>query len=167
MNEPQISLTGNLARDPELRFTPNGVPVADLRIGSTQRRRVGEQWEDGETLWFDVACWKQLAENVCASLKKGDRITVAGRLAQRSWARGDGSTGTTLVVDASAVGVDLGRYPVTVRKPVREGSAVEVFADRYLDAAGSDVAFDATTGELLDGDRVQGAALADEDELAA
>ena len=127
MNEPQIHLSGNLAFDPTLRFTPNGVAVLDLRVGSTQRRKVGEQWQDGETLWFDVTCWKQVAENAAASLKKGDKVTVTGRLAQSSWTREDGTTSSKLVVDATAVGVDLARFPVTVNKPVRESAGEATF----------------------------------------
>ena len=125
MNEPQIHLTGNLAFDPEVRYTPNGVAVADLRVASTRRYKIGEDWHDGETLWFDVACWKQLAENVGSSLKKGDKVTVAGRLTQRTWIREDGSPSVKLVVDATAVGVELSRFPVKVLKPAREGSAAE------------------------------------------
>lgn len=127
MNEPQIQLSGNLAFDPTLRVTPSGLSVLDLRVGSTQRRKVGEEWQDGETLWFDVTCWKQVAENAASSLKKGDRVTVAGRLAQSSWVREDGSVSTKLVVDATAVGVDLARYPVEVKKPARESAGEKTF----------------------------------------
>ena len=161
MNEPQISLSGNLAFDPSLRYTPNGVAVVDLRIASTQRRKVGDAWEDGETLWFDVACWKQLAEHVSTSLHKGDRVTVAGRLAQKSWKRDDGTEGVKLVVDATSVGVDLSRYPVSVLKPVRESAAQEVFPDRWVDR---------TTGEVVSaplGDPGPLVPLPDDEEVAA
>ncbi|MCW2501519.1 MAG: single-strand binding protein, partial [Frankiales bacterium] len=136
MHEPLISLTGNLAFDPTLRYTPNGVAVVDLRVASTQRRKAGEDWEDGETLWFDVACWKQLAENANASLHKGDRVTVTGRLAQKSWTREDGSTSVRLVVDATALGIDLTRHRITVVKPVRESAAEATFPDRWADTGG-------------------------------
>src|SRR4051794_35756030 len=87
VNEPQIHLTGNLAFDPKLRYTPNGTAVVDLRVATTPRRKVGEEWVDGETLWFDVSVWKQFAENVAQSLHKGDRVTVSGRLAQSTFIR--------------------------------------------------------------------------------
>ena len=138
MNEPQIHLTGNLAFDPEVRYTPNGVPVVDLRVASTRRYKLGEDWHDGETLWFDVACWKQLAENVSGSLHKGDKVTVAGRLVQKSWTREDGTTSVKLVVDASAVGVDLSRFPVRVEKPVRAGGAADALSDRWADKTTGD-----------------------------
>jgi single stranded DNA-binding protein len=130
VNEPQISLAGNLAYTPTLRFTQNGVAVTDFRVASTQRKRVGEQWEDGETLWFGVTCWKQLAENVAKSLHKGDRVTVAGRLAQRTWTKDDGTDVVNLEIDASAVGVDLGRYPVTVDKPQRSTADQDTWGDK-------------------------------------
>ena len=155
MNEPQIHLSGNLAFDPEVRTTPAGVPVVDLRVASTRRYKVGEEWEDGETLWFDVACWKQLAENIGGSLKKGDRVTVEGRLTQKTWIRDDGSASVKLVIDARTVGVDLARYPVRVLKPLRPGSAVEAFADKYLNE---------DTGEVVSGPLVP---LPDEEEVAA
>ena len=139
MQEPQISFTGNIGFDPVVRYTPNGVAVVDLRVGTTRRVQVGEQWQDGETLWFDVSCWKQLAENVSTSLKKGDRVTVNGRLLQKSWTREDGSVSTRLVVDATFVGADLGRHPVKVVRPVRDGSSAEVLPHRWVDT---------TTGEL-------------------
>jgi single-strand DNA-binding protein len=134
MNEPHIDLTGHLGADPTLRTTPNGVAVTDLRIATTRRYKVGEEWRDGETMWFEVAVWKQLAENVCATLKKGDKVCVSGRLLQRSWTREDGSVGASLVIDATAVGLDLGRSPAAVRRPMREGSAAAVLEERWQGA---------------------------------
>ncbi len=131
MNEPQISLTGNLAFDPDVRTTPNGVPVVDLRVASTRRVKDGEQWNDGETLWFDVACWNKLAENVGASLHKGDKVTVTGRLLQKTWTREDGTSSVKLVIDASSVGLDLARFPVKVQKPLIPGGAAHALTDQH------------------------------------
>jgi single-strand DNA-binding protein len=129
--EPTVELSGHLGSDPELRYTPNGTPVCDLRVAVTPRRKVGEEWHDLETVWFSVSCWKQLAENVAASLHKGDRVLVGGRLGQQSYSRGDGSAATKLVVDATTVGADLSRAEVKVKRPVREGAAAEVWADKF------------------------------------
>ncbi len=131
MYEPHIDLTGYLAFDPTVKFTPNGHQVVDLRVATSRRYQVGEEWHDGETLWFDVACWKQLAENVSQSVKKGDKVVVSGKLLQRSWTREDGSVGTTLVIDATHVGIDLGRHPVVVRRPIRDGSAADALRERW------------------------------------
>ncbi len=134
MNEPQIHLTGNLAFDPKLRYTPNGTAVVDLRVATTPRRKVGEDWVDGETLWFDVSVWKQFAENVAASLHKGDRVTVSGRLAQSTFVREDGTAKVKLGVEGAIVGADLSRYPVTVNKPARENAADAAFGWAHDDA---------------------------------
>ena len=149
MNEPQINLAGNLAYTPTLRYTPSGVAVTDLRVATTQRRRVGEEWEDGETLWFGVTCWKQLAENAVASLKKGDRVTVAGRLAQRTWKKEDGTEVVNLEIDATAVGVDLSRYPVSIEKPVRVGADQDTWGDKFAHVVTGEVA-DAPAGDPSD-----------------
>lgn len=140
MNEPQISLTGNVAFDPVVRYTPNGVAVVDLRVGSTGRMKSGEEWKDRETLWFDVSCWKQLAENVGSSIKKGDGVTVSGRLTQRTWTREDGTKSVNLEIDATAVGVDLARCPARVQRPVRPGGSADAFPERWADR---------TTGEIV------------------
>ena len=132
MYEPQISVSGNLGQDPKLRTTPNGTSVVDLRIANTRRFQIGdEEWQDGETIWFDVACWKQLAEHVAESLSKGDRVTVIGKLIQRTWSREDGSDGTSLTIDASSVSVDLSRHPLRVIRPLRPGSASEALAAEH------------------------------------
>ena len=82
-----LTVTGNLVDDPELRFTPSGVPVARFRIASTSRYRdnaTGE-WKDGDTLFLTCQVWRQAAENVAESLQKGMRAIVTGRLRQRSY----------------------------------------------------------------------------------
>jgi single-strand DNA-binding protein len=106
VNEPHISLAGYLGATPKLRLSPTGIPVTSLRIATTQSRKVGEEWQDGETIWFGVTCWKGLAENVVLSLRKGDRVTVSGKLAQRTWKAEDGSDKVDLDIEAQTVGVD-------------------------------------------------------------
>lgn len=87
MNEPQITVVGNVAGPPRFRTTPAGIPVADFRVAATPRRkdRATEAWGDGETIWFGVTAWRTLADHCAASLKKGDRVVVTGRLTTRSW----------------------------------------------------------------------------------
>lgn len=129
MHEPQITLTGNLGWPPRLRTVAGGTSVADFRVACTQRRRDAQgEWSDGETLWFGVTCWRQLAENAAASLKKGDRVVVAGRLAQRTWRGDDGVEHVNLEIEASSVGVDLNRCVVSVERPARKGAAEDLWA---------------------------------------
>src|SRR6266568_1659966 len=79
--DTQITITGNLVDDPELRFTPSGQPVAKFRIASTPRfyDKQAAEWKDGDTLFLAVNVWRQQAENVAESLTRGSRVIVSGR----------------------------------------------------------------------------------------
>ena len=81
MADTHVTITGNLTDDPDLRFTPNGHPVANFRLAVTARVKDGDSWRDGETSFFRVNVWRQLAEHVAESLTKGDRAVVIGRAA--------------------------------------------------------------------------------------
>ena len=85
MADTHVTITGNLTDDPDLRFTPNGTEVANFRLAVTARVKDGDTWRDGETSFFRVNVWRQLAEHVAESLTKGDRAVVIGRLKSRSW----------------------------------------------------------------------------------
>lgn len=76
----QATVVGNLARDPELRYTPQGKAVVTLSVGDTPRSfdKASGQWTDGVTDWVKVVAWDNLAENVAASLQKGDKVVVIG-----------------------------------------------------------------------------------------
>ena len=119
MHEPYLTVVGNVAGPPRLRTTPSGVSVADFRIASTPRRhdRAEGTWSDGETIWFGVSTWRGLAEHVAASLKKGDKVVVSGRLTTRSWEVEGGERRTGLEIDAAHVGLDLARGPAEYVKP--------------------------------------------------
>ena len=80
--ETVITIVGNLTADPELRWTQSGSPVASFTIASTPRsfdRQSGE-WKDGETLFMRCTAWREMAENIAESLRKGMRTVVRGRL---------------------------------------------------------------------------------------
>jgi len=84
-----VTIVGNVTRDPELRFTQGGAPVATFGLAwnqRTQNRQTNEVEE--QVSFFDVTCWRQLAENVAESITKGTRVVVYGRLQQRSWETG-------------------------------------------------------------------------------
>ena len=103
-----ISLTGLVATTPKHVFTGTGLSVTSFRFASTQRRydRAEQKWVDGDTNWYTVATFRQLATNVNASLQKGQRVIVTGRLRVRDWATDD-KRGTNVEIDADAVGHDL------------------------------------------------------------
>jgi single-strand DNA-binding protein len=100
-------LVGNLTDDPELRFTPQGHPVAGFRLAVTPRVKDGEGWRDGETSFFRINAWRQLAEHVAESLGKGDRAVVLGRLKTRSWETPEGEKRSVTEVEADEVAASL------------------------------------------------------------
>ncbi|HVV29670.1 MAG TPA: single-stranded DNA-binding protein [Mycobacteriales bacterium] len=121
MQESHVQLTGHLCADPVLRVVGGGTPVANFRIGVTPRWRDRESgtWRDGSSTFYNVSCWRRLAENVTATLHKGDRVVVIGRLRDRAWVNASGEERVSHEVDADLVGPDLNRHTATVRKPLR------------------------------------------------
>jgi single-strand DNA-binding protein len=103
-----LTLTGLVATTPRHLVTSEGLPITSFRLASTQRRydRGAAKWIDGETNWYTVTCFRQLAINVVASIAKGQRLVVTGRLRVRDWETGD-RAGTTVEIDADALGHDL------------------------------------------------------------
>lgn len=94
-----VTVTGNLGRDPELRYLQSGKPVCDLNIAATYQRldKQTNQWEDqGDPLWLRASFWEQEAERLAGVLHKGQRVTVTGVLVQTSWTNQQGQAGTTL-----------------------------------------------------------------------
>lgn len=117
MNINSLVLIGNLVESPEVQVTQAGTSRARFRVASTERRRdpVTETWQDGESVFVQVTCWRRLAENVANSLEKGDRVIVSGRL--RQWvAEREGVRRTVHEIEADAVGPDLQRGIVTVAR---------------------------------------------------
>ena len=103
----QITVVGNLVRDPELKEFGGG-KLAKLRVASTERvQDAGGSWKDGETAFYDVVCWRSLAENVSKSLSKGSKVIVHGKLKYREFDRKDGTKGNAFEIDASDIGQSL------------------------------------------------------------
>ena len=107
MPETFVSLVGNLTDDPEVRFTPQGTAVASFRLAVTPRVRDGEGWKDGDTSFFRINAWRDLADHVTDSLSKGDRALVVGRLKTRSWETPEGERRSVVEVEAEEVGPSL------------------------------------------------------------
>jgi single-strand DNA-binding protein len=85
MPDTHVTITGNLTDDPELSYTPNGAAVVNFRLAVTPRVKQGDSWKDGETSFFRITAWRDLAEHLADSLSKGDRVIVLGQLRMRSW----------------------------------------------------------------------------------
>jgi single-strand DNA-binding protein len=108
MPETFVSLVANLTDDPEVRFTPQGTTVASFRLAVTPRVKDDQGWKDGDTSFFRVNAWRDLAEHVTDSLSKGDRALVLGRLKARSWEDKDtGERRSVVEVEAEEVGPSL------------------------------------------------------------
>ena len=122
MSDNQLVLVGNLTDAPELRFTPQGTAVAGFRLAVTPRLRDGDGWRDGETSFFRVNVWRDLAEHVAESLSKGDRAVVVGRLKLRSWETPEGGKRSVTEVEADEVGASL---KFATAKPQRARAVVE------------------------------------------
>jgi single-strand DNA-binding protein len=103
-----ITLTGLVATTPRHLVTSEGLPITSFRLASTQRRfdRSQEKWIDGETNWYTITAFRQLALNSNASVDKGQRVIVTGRLKIREWQNGERS-GTTIEIEAETIGHDL------------------------------------------------------------
>jgi single-strand DNA-binding protein len=109
MSDAQVSLAGNITREPELRVLPNGSSTTRFGIAVNRRwqDKASGDWKE-ETSFFDVVCWRDLADNVAESLHRGDRVVVVGRLEQRSWEdKGSGAKRSTVEVIADEVGPSL------------------------------------------------------------
>ena len=107
MADTFTTITGNLTDAPELRFTPNGAAVASFRVAVTPRVKDGDAWKDGDTSFFRVNAWRQLAEHATDSLSKGDRVIVLGRLKARSWETPEGERRTVVEIEADEIGPSL------------------------------------------------------------
>jgi single-strand DNA-binding protein len=107
-NTNSITVTGNVTRDPELRFTPSGQAIASfgLAVNRSWQNRQTQEWEE-QVSFFDVKCWAQLGQNVSDSLSKGNRVVVTGRLEQRSWETDQGDKRSTVEIVAEEVGASL------------------------------------------------------------
>lgn len=122
-NDNAVTIIGNCTREPELRYTNSGLQIANFGVAINQRRRNADtgQWEDGDTSYFDVSCFRELAENVAESIGKGTRVIVSGQLRQRSWETPDGDRRSKIEIVADEVGPSLRWATASVERMARSG----------------------------------------------
>ena len=106
MSDSTVTLVGNAAREPELRFTAAGRAVASFGIAVNRRYQVNNEWQE-QVSFFNVTAWGTLAENAAASIAKGTRVIVTGRLEQREYDAKDGTKRTVVEVVADEIGPSL------------------------------------------------------------
>lgn len=123
--EPTMTVTGNLAADPEYR--PVGeTGVASFRIGSTPWKTVDGERQNGTTLWLDVEAWGALGEQTANLLKKGHTVLVQGALMQDEWTNEEGQVRSRFKLRATNIGVDIRFQTVSVTKNTPQGTAIPV-----------------------------------------
>ena len=121
--ETIITVVGNLTADPELRYTQNGVPVANMTIASTPRTldKQSNEWKDGDALFLRASVWREFAEHVAGSLTKGMRVVAQGRLVQKSYQDKDGNNRTSIEFEVDEIGPSL-RYATAQVTRAQSGS---------------------------------------------
>jgi single-strand DNA-binding protein len=120
MASNSVTLIGNLTRDPELRYTTGGRGVASFGLAVNRRYQQNGEWQE-QTSFFNVVCWGELGENASATLTKGARAIVTGRLEQRSWETQDGEKRSVVEVVADEVGPSLRWAQAQVERTERSG----------------------------------------------
>lgn len=137
----QITLVGNLGRDPEMRYTPSGVPVASFSVATSKRYQGQDgQWQE-KTIWFRVTAWRKQAETVSQYLTKGSKVLIIGELEEpRPWTDKEGNTQASLEVTAQTIrflsprgeaagGGDFTREPARTQGNGKSGRAPEPMDD--------------------------------------
>jgi single-strand DNA-binding protein len=122
MADSTVTIVGNLTRDPEIRYTTGGAAKASFGVAVSRRwqNRQSSEWEE-QTSFFNVVCWREMAENVSESLGKGSRVVVTGRLEQRSWETENGEKRSVVEIVADEVGPSLRWATASVTRNERRG----------------------------------------------
>ncbi len=105
-SENSVTLVGNLTRDPELRYTTTGRGVASFGLAVNRRYQQNGEWQE-QTSFFNITAWGDLGENLAASVNKGSRVIVTGRLQQREYQTKEGENRTIVEVIADEAGPSL------------------------------------------------------------
>ena len=122
MADNEITIIGNLTREPELRFTAGGTATCGFGVAVNRRYQQNGEWVDAPTNFFNVTVWGQYGENVAASLSKGDRVLVKGRLDFRKYQNKDGVEVTTHDIIADEVAPSLKYATAQISRIEREST---------------------------------------------
>jgi single-strand DNA-binding protein len=133
VSDTHVTITGNLTADPELKFTPNGAAVANFRVAVTSRVRDGETWRDGDTSFYRVTAWRDLATNLTDSLGRGDRVVIVGQLRMHSWETPEGEQRSVVEVTAEEVGPSQRWATAKPERATRKGNGEAKPAGEFAD----------------------------------
>ncbi|HEU4849809.1 MAG TPA: single-stranded DNA-binding protein [Terrimesophilobacter sp.] len=148
--ETIITVVGNLTADPELRYTQNGLAVANFTIASTPRNfdRATNDWKDGEALFLRASVWREFAEHVAGSLSKGSRVIATGRLKQRSYETKEGEKRTSYEIEVDEIGPSLRYATAQVTRTTSGGGSSRGGQGGDEPWASSAPAADASSGDV-------------------
>jgi single-strand DNA-binding protein len=124
MELTNVTIAGNITADPEIRWTQQGRAVVDFTIAASSRRfnKQTQEWEDGDTTFLRASAWRDMAENIAGSLRKGDRVIATGRLKQRSYETQAGEKRSTIELDVDEIGPSLKRATAQVTRAAGSGN---------------------------------------------
>lgn len=117
-----VQITGSLGQDPELRYTTGGHAVVSFSVAWSDRKKDPDSgnWVDGETSWFRCTAWRDMAENIAASLTKGSRVVVTGSIKIREWQDNEGNKRWSTEIDVDEVGPSLRWAQAQIDRTVRD-----------------------------------------------
>ena len=141
-SETVITIVGNLTSDPELRYTQNGLAVANFTIASTPRTsdRDANDWKDGEALFLRASAWREFAEHIAGSLTKGSRVVATGRLRQRSYETKEGEKRTSIELEIDEIGPSLRYATASVTRTPSSAGPNRTTTEGWADSAPADAA---------------------------
>lgn len=119
----QITIAGNFAADPELKFTPSGAAVVKFTVVTSrpQKDEATGQWEDKDVTFWNCEAWRQIAENIAESCSKGTSVIVTGSVAEQRWTdKTSGDKKSKMVVNVRDVGISIKRHTATSHRTTRE-----------------------------------------------
>jgi len=117
-----MTIIGNLAADPELKFTPNGKACAKFPVATSERYKNDKgEWESRNLTYWNVIVWDRMAENVCDSIRKGDKVIVYGKAYTVSWEdKKTGEKRSRMEVTATEVAVGLSKVTASIQRTQNE-----------------------------------------------
>lgn len=120
MSNADITVTGNITQDPELKFSANGNARLGFSVASNKRFQVNGEWQE-ETSFFNVVAWRGIAEQAAAVLEKGMPVVIKGRLEQRSWETSEGEKRYNIEIVADSIAVNTIGIESVVRRRAGSG----------------------------------------------
>lgn len=137
LSEPLTVISGNLTGDPEMRYTATGIACVNFSVAHNTRTRnsLTGEWEDGTTVFMRCVAWRDLAENMVQSVRRGDPVLVVGRIRQRIWQDKSGKDQRATEIHADTVAVPMDRRVLRLTKVTRESATPDTAPAESEEAA--------------------------------